>query len=320
MHSPTIKNACETFLSNVKKSKPHNTWKNYRSDLLGECGLVASLAPQVKSTSPIDVLTEELGAQFIQALLDRGTSSATRQRRASTMRDFFRFAADTYDLPLSVDKLNYKLTSRFLLAGVKNITEYQGDKIQRILDFSKGLPARDLQTKRDIAFLWLLAETGLRVSEACSLKIGQIDAEWFATFIRKGGNLATVRIPKNARAYISAYLDARAGMDEATGAPRSNLPLFARHDQTSGKGRVKSINPKTGESIIHNLALLALGNEYDPKITCHKLRHYFITTIYESKGDLYAAQDMAGHKNISTTQRYAHRTKKTSAISREVFG
>ena len=320
MTPPTLKTACDAFLHNIRKSRPRNTYKSYRSDLLGTSGLIASLHPAVKTTSPLTVLNEELCAQFVQSLLDSGASPATRQRRTSVLRGFIEFSADAYDLPINIQKMDYKIKSRYLLSGVKDTAEYQGDKIQRILDYALRLRASNLQDRRDVAFIWLLAGTGLRVGEAFGLKVGQIDSQWRITFIQKGGEQATVNVPTRVQALITAYLSARKSLDGSVGSSRLNLPLFARHDQTVGKGKVKGINSKTGEKIIHRLALLALGEDYDEKITCHKFRHYFITKVYERIGDLKEAQELARHKRVDTTTRYTHRSsKRNKNIIEEIF-
>ena len=41
-------------------------------------------------------------------------------------------------------------------------------------------------------------------------------------------------------------------------------------------------------------------------ITPHSFRHYFVSTVLRSTGNLKMAQELARHKNISVTQRYAH--------------
>ena len=50
-----------------------------------------------------------------------------------------------------------------------------------------------------------------------------------------------------------------------------------------------------------------LGEEYKGKITPHSFRHYFVTTaLIGSGGNIKLAQELARHKNIQVTQRYAH--------------
>jgi integrase/recombinase XerC len=51
----------------------------------------------------------------------------------------------------------------------------------------------------------------------------------------------------------------------------------------------------------------SLGKEAIGTITPHSFRHYFVTTVLRgSGGNLKLAQELARHKNISVTQRYAH--------------
>ena len=315
----TVKQAITAFLGNIQKSNPRNTYKTYKSDLLGASGFMPSVK-EIKSTSPIEAVTEEMCVEFLQSILDKGLSPATRQRKASTLREFIRFVSDEYDLPISVDRLNHKIKTHHLLKTPKIQIDYPGEKVERILEFSKTLKPTDLTGQRDLAFLWTLAETGLRVSEACDLKVGQIDRRWRATFIGKGNKQATVTFGRQSRSWITEYLKSRSALDKSSGLTLTNLPLFARHDEAVGKNKVKQINPKTAEKIIHHLARLVLGSEYDENITCHKLRHRFVTEIYRKKG-IKVAKDMARHSDLSTTDRYAHRDSEENAeISRQIFG
>jgi site-specific recombinase XerC len=50
----------------------------------------------------------------------------------------------------------------------------------------------------------------------------------------------------------------------------------------------------------------ALGHEAVGTITPHSFRHYFVTVVLRSSGNLKLAQELARHKNIAVTQRYAH--------------
>ena len=83
------------------------------------------------------------------------------------------------------------------------------------------------------------------------------------------------------------------------------LPLFARHDKGAGK-KIKSITPTTIRRIIAECVQQILGDEAIGSITPHTFLHYFVTTIMRSTGNLKLAQELARHKNIQITQRYAH--------------
>jgi integrase len=86
----------------------------------------------------------------------------------------------------------------------------------------------------------------------------------------------------------------------------TSLPIFARHDKGAGK-KVKPITTTTGRNIVAKLVRECLGEGAVGSITPHSFRHYFVTTILRgSGGNLKLAQELARHKNIAVTTRYAH--------------
>lgn len=104
---------------------------------------------------------------------------------------------------------------------------------------------------------------------------------------------------------LKDYLSLRAELDGGSGKQLTALPLFARHDKGTGK-KVKRITPTTGRNIVAERVKQALGNEAEGRITPHSFRHYFVSTILRSSGNLKLAQALARHENIQITQRYAH--------------
>ncbi len=160
---------------------------------------------------------------------------------------------------------------------------------------------------RDRAFILVLADTGLRVHEACGLRRGDLDwNEQKAIVIGKGDRQAVVRFSSRSLHAIKDYLSVRSKLDGSSGKPLPSLPLFPRHDRGAGK-KVKPITTGTGRNIIHQRVSEALGAEAADTITPHSFRHYFVTTVLRgSGGNLKMAQELARHRNIAVTQRYAH--------------
>jgi integrase len=191
--------------------------------------------------------------------------------------------------------------------------QFPTQDIERVLHFVSNLNAlpadstgERLRAMRDRAFLLALADTGLRVHEACNLRRGDIDwNEGRAIIIGKGNKQAVVRFTSRSMRALKDYLALRAELDGGSGKQLTALPLFARHDKGTGK-KVKPITPTTGRNIVAERVEQALGNEAEGHITPHSFRHYFVSTILRASGNLKLAQALARHENIQITQRYTH--------------
>lgn len=160
---------------------------------------------------------------------------------------------------------------------------------------------------RDRAFLITLADTGLRVHEACKLRRGDIDwQEGRAVIIGKGDQEAVVRFSRRALGVLKDYISARSGLDGASGRPLTALPLLVRHDDRASN-KVLPISTTTGRNIVSQRVREALGEQAVGSITPHSFRHYFVTMVLRgSGGNLKLAQELARHRDTSTTQLYAH--------------
>jgi site-specific recombinase XerD len=97
----------------------------------------------------------------------------------------------------------------------------------------------------------------------------------------------------------------RQKLDGASGKPLSSLPVYARHDKGAGK-YIKPITTKTGRKIVEQRVIESVGKDYVGRITPHSFRHYFVTVVLANSGNLKLAQELARHRNINVTQRYAH--------------
>lgn len=314
MTNVSLRGAAEAFLKNVKATQAKHTAKNYQADLLGSTGFVVYLLKYFNRESfPANELNEEMAAQYFQDLLLKNVSPATFQRRASAIREFFRFLEARRWAPVSADRLTILLKAGKLKPNPKPLERFDEleEKIVRTFDYAismvpNGEEIERLIQLRDKAFVITLADTGMRVHEACKLRRGDID--WMTgkgLIIGKGNKEGTIRFSPRALHAARVYVEARGQFDGATGISLSNLPLFARHD-LGGRKKVKPISTDTGEDIVHKMVHAALGSDYDERVTCHKFRHYFVTTILRKTDNLKIAQEMARHKTIQTTQRYGH--------------
>jgi site-specific recombinase XerD len=181
-------------------------------------------------------------------------------------------------------------------AGLESSTALRGSGSERLI------------LLRDRALILTLADTGLRIHEACKLRRGDIDwNEGKAMIIGKGNRQDIVRISQRALKACKEYLQARAAFDGANHKALASLALFARHDKGTGT-KTTGITTTTGRKIVTRRVKQFLGQEAEGTITPHSFRHYFVTKVLKTSNNLKLAQSLARHKNIAVTQRYAHLT------------
>lgn len=304
----SVGKAVESFLDTVRLARSPNTFRTYSyalaafQDLLSAHGIDLDGSPSG--------LPEEGIAWFAQHLKD--LSPATEQLYLQAVMGFYKFLAAERLAPINLPRLELIKQQRARRPGAR-LPQFPASDIEKLLQhvtsrqFTADAAADgQLRALRDRAFLLSLADTGLRVHEACQLQRGQIDwNEGHAVIIGKGNKQAVVRFSTRALSALKAYLAARAALDGAAGKPLAALPLFARHDRGAGK-KIKPITTATGRLIVEERSRQALGEKAAGSITPHSLRHYFVTAVLRGSGNLKLAQELARHANIQVTQRYAH--------------
>lgn len=207
-------------------------------------------------------------------------------RKISALRSFWSFLAKK-------DYTHENLAS--LLTGPKVSTPLRNylnvDEIFHLLD--SHAPDNALGV-RDMAAWELGYGCGLRASELVGLDIKDIDFEqrWVRT-IGKGDKEREIPLGRKAARALKTYLSRR--MELVSGeTPPGALFLNYRGGRLSSR------------------SLRRLFKDYlvraglDTSITPHGLRHSYATHLLDSGADLRAIQELLGHANLATTQRYTH--------------
>ncbi len=308
--APTLAEAVAAYLEAVSLARSANTARTYRNGLRLFLEVVAQHGLDPERT-PASHLKEEAIAWFAQAL--KAFAPTTERLYLTAATTFYEYLAAESLASVNLPRVRLLIRQRARRPG-QRLPQFPRQAIEQVLAYAQrlpSLPAQDprqrLRHLRDRAFLITLADTGLRVHEACSLRRGDVDwREGKALVIGKGNRQDVVRFSRRALRALHDYLQARAALDGASGRPLTALPLFARHDKGAGK-RVLPISTATGRNIVAQRVREALGPEAVGTITPHSFRHYFVTTVLRgSGGNLKLAQELARHRNISVTQRYAH--------------
>jgi integrase len=267
-------------------------------------------------STTIEKLTEDLISPF--AVYLKTYAPTTEQLYLQAVKGFYEYIDSERLAEINQSRVRVLIRQRSRRPGIR-FPQFPLNEIERLLAQVQNInnllvPATDskeledikLRAYRDRAFLLTLADTGFRVHEACKLRRGDIDwNEQRAIIIGKGDKQALVRFTSRAIEAIKDYLSLRATLDGNSGKQLTSLPIFARHDKGAGK-KVKPITPTTGRNIVKERVAQILGKEMVGRITPHSFRHYFVTTVLRSSGNLRYAQELARHKNIQVTQRYTH--------------
>jgi len=312
----TVDEAVEAYLDIIEQSRSQNTARTYRNAL--NC-FRTSLERQSVDPDKVNIstLSMDVVKWFTRDL--KQVSPATESLYLTALLSFMKYLIGEELIQLNLQKIRNTIQQRARRPG-KSLPQVRQNEVDVIIKYainiandSRNVSGEDLpgylRNLRDSAFLLVLADTGLRVHEACKLIRGDIDwNEGKALLTGKGNKSAIVRFSSRSLSALRKYLHARSALDGSSGRPLTALPLFARHDRGAGK-KIKPITTTTGRNIVAQRVQEALGEEELGKITPHTFRHYFVTTVMlSSGGNLKLAQKLARHENIAVTQRYAHLT------------
>jgi site-specific recombinase XerD len=312
MRTSTITEAVLEYIDIVTLARSQNTARTYRNALSAFLSVLEHNGLDPEDTAVRD-LPEDAVAWFATALKDH--SPATEALYLTATAGFYQFLAAEQLADPNLPRLRLLIRQRGRRSG-QRLPQFPRSSIEKVLENAINLVKKTtdndyakLRNYRDRAFLLTLADTGLRVHEICALRRGDLDwNEGRAVIVGKGDHQAVVRFSQRALRAIKDYLEVRQTLDGSSGRPLRSLPLFARHDRGAGK-KVKPITTATGRNIVNQRVAETetLGAEAVGTITPHSFRHYFVTTVLRgSGGNLKLAQELARHKNIQVTQRYAH--------------
>jgi site-specific recombinase XerD len=268
------------------------------------------------ATTSVDQLDEDLIEPFAEYI--KVYAPATEHLYMQAVKSFYEYVDANRLADINQSRVVLLIRQWLRRPGIR-FPQFPGEEIHKLLNEVKHVeklfvpsnnaeesPTIKLRAYRDRAFLLTLADTGLRVHEACGLTRGDID--WKSQqgiVIGKGNREGVIRFTTRSIQALQEYLHLRSTLDGNSGRHLTSLPLFARHDKGAGK-KIKPITTTTGRTIVKERVEQLLGKEMVGKITPHSFRHYFVTNILQHSGNLKLAQEFARHKSIQSTQRYAH--------------
>lgn len=186
----------------------------------------------------------------------------------------------------------------------KAIIHLEPDEVAIFLDsldnYEKQLTGKKkdffLKTKiRDIAIVTLFLGTGIRVSECVGLDINDVNfRENSIRIIRKGGSEAIIYFGEEVEKALLDYIEGPRVHIAAQALPGEENALFFSLQK-------KRISVHAVENLVEKYA-----KEFVPqkRITPHKLRSTFGTTLYQETEDIYLVADVLGHSDVGTTRKH----------------
>ena len=145
---------------------------------------------------------------------------------------------------------------------------------------------------RDVAILTLLLGTGIRVSECVGLDIGDVDFRNNGIrILRKGGYEAVIYFGEEVEAALQDYLEERSHIIPQAG--HENALFLSLQNRRMSVRAVENMVKKYSSTVTSL-----------KKITPHKLRSTYGTSLYKETGDIYLVADVLGHKDVNTTRKH----------------
>ena len=243
---------------------------------------------------------------FMGELYRQGQTRATVARKLSALRTFVRYLRR--EGWLDADPVALAAAPR---REVRIPAHLSIDEMSRLLDMPDTSSPLG---RRDRAILELFYASGLRLSELVGLDLEDVNLS--ARMVRVMGKGAKERlVPFNAStaAALRQWLRDRAALRaSAVRTPAARRTTRGAGPQGAGRASPDPLFVNfrgvrlSGRSVQRLVARYVAGCSTRFGISPHALRHSFATHLLERGADLRAIQELLGHVQLSTTQRYTH--------------
>lgn len=232
------------------------------------------------------VTISDLYSFIVYCKNERGNNNATRARKTSTLRIFFRYLTSQVHL-LEVNPAELLESPKVKSGLPRHLT------LEDSLELLSSVEGSNRE--RDYCILTLFLNCGMRLSELCGLNISDIRPDGTMRLLGKGNKERIVYLNDACIDAISAYLAVRP--NDGVKANDKNALFISRNK--------RRISNKTVQHLVKTyLDKAGLGGQ---GFSTHKLRHTAATLMYQHGNvDIRVLKDILGHANLGTTQIYTH--------------
>ncbi len=233
--------------------------------------------------SHIEKVSPQHAIAYLSSMHDKHYASSSRCRALIAIKVLFKYLKREAILQRDVGAL---LESPKLWQTLPEVLSY--DEVEALLKAGSMDPKTGI---RDMAIIEVLYATGIRVSELCNLSLYDID-EQQVKVMGKGSKERIVPIGKRAVEAVDQYLNTQRSLYESD----RNKALFV-----SQRGR-----PLSRMAVWKIIKACARRAGITKNISPHTLRHSFASHLLNNGADLRIIQEMLGHAQIASTDRYTH--------------
>ena len=252
-----------------RRNCSHNTVKNYLNIIR---------AFVIWLDVPVESVTHQKVSQYIDNLMRKRLMPKTINCHVNSVRQFYHYLRDEEHLPI----VNPVRRSHILKMSKPLPRHLRDEQVDAFFDVVKG--------HRDRAMFMLMLRCGLRVEEVAHLTLGVLDFKQRKIIVEdgKGAKDRIVYMSNDALLALAGYLRVRPPC-------KSSRVFLVEKGTCTG-------NPISIRGIQKRMEYHARKAKL--RVSCHHLRHTMATQLLNADADLCTIQDLLGHSNVKTTQRY----------------
>lgn len=269
----------DQFARSLTASSP-NTVDAYRSDVT----LFAQWVNRLNISEPTEVSRDAV-RQYVSFLTTMKLAKRSITRKIASLRRYFGW------------QVRNGIVSSDPTSGVH--TPSDSGRLPKVLTseqlgallVSTDSDAPQWRTSRDTAVVELLYGSGLRVSELCNMDVNSVNVKARAILVMgKGARERRVPMGEPSIDAVKIWMKFRRELMVDAGEPA----LFLN-------SRGRRLTPRDVRRVIDARSVAPTHP--------HALRHTFATHLLDNGADLRAVQELLGHRDVATTQRYTHVSK-----------
>ena len=262
------------------------------------------LEEELDITQIDDVEADDISAWFAQMRTTPGAHGKVRSERtiqtyARSARAFFHWLLRRETIERNpFDQVVFPKVGRPLIQTITT------EEFERLLlacaPPNETGPFAERAAVRNRAILWLLFDTGIRVSELCGLRLGDFDRRHGLITVRgKGSKERRIALGSNCLRNLLYYLDRhRPGEEELAewGSSGEDHLFLSETRQPLTKNGMEMLFKR----------LKARAGITGKRISPHILRHTFAINYLVKSNDPFSLQELLGHEDLATVQNYMH--------------